>query len=867
MFDRRCSEFFLVLVGSLSLSVSTAWAGVQGSIFGSVVDEQEIAVPQAHVQLLNSEGKVIRETDTSVTGNYEFLEVPMGDYQVSVQAPDLRPYRYSAHVSSAPGIPTQVRLSSASGSPAPTDQELVLQVKAKKKLIQSSSSTSRTELQQEQIKKLPQGSEASLSKLISSTTPGVVQGPFGQMFVRGSHANIQYQIDGVQMPESPSNSFGPAFSPRNFERMEIITGGIPAEYGQRLGAVLNIVTKSGPEVPSGEVELNYGSYNTFSPHLLYGGSNESGNVHYYFGLNYNRTDRGLDTPQPESQNNQFQGGRDSIHNHSHGDSEFAKVDWQVNNSNKLSFVLFHSYSFFEIPNYPSSFQPTDPFFQSDFPNVFTQNQSGGHDHSGHSDHSDHSGHDHSHSHDHDHDHDHDHSDSHSHTHSHSGGRWNGENQHSGQDGSMFNYVPSNTNDTQFERNAYVQTIWKHTLSEKSFLQVAPYYKYSQIVVTNDPVNDLATAAGGATPITGATPTSFSQNRHINNLGLKADYSHRIHDQHLLKTGIQTQISESSGRLSIQRSLLENPYSDSTNGTGYYEGIYLQDDYYLTRSLILNAGLRFDAVQFKFDDASSRDSLLQPRIGLNYMLTDTTKLHVFYGRLFQPASLENLRKTFNQVQPDPTPYDIKAQKDHYYEVGLAQQFLGTQLVNFNLFYKDSENVIDEKALLRTSLVQPFNFAVGYAYGAEVGLRGKVTEDWSEYANYSYTIAKGKGISGGIWTGEAPDNTEYQFLDHVQLHTANLGVTYEKNNFWWTGQSVFGSGLRTGPDNNVSLPSHLTFDTTVGYSFTGKSWLTRFRLSGDVLNILDNRYPITIANTYNNSNYAAGRQFFLRLTKEI
>ena len=59
-----------------------------------------------------------------------------------------------------------------------------------------SASVSSTEISHKQIEKLPQGDQISLPKLITSTTPGTVAGPFGQVFIRGNHANIQYQIDG-----------------------------------------------------------------------------------------------------------------------------------------------------------------------------------------------------------------------------------------------------------------------------------------------------------------------------------------------------------------------------------------------------------------------------------------------------------------------------------------------------------------------------------------------------------------------------------------------------------------------------------------------------------------------------------------------
>ena len=179
------------------------------------------------------------------------------------------------------------------------------------------------------------------------------------------------------------------------------------------------------------------------------------------------------------------------------------------------------------------------------------------------------------------------------------------------------------------------------------------------------------------------------------------------------------------------------------------------------------------------------------------------------------------------------------------------------------------MLDDTQLLNTSISQPFNFNHGYAYGVEFSAGGKISDDWSEYINYSYEIAKGQGISGGIFA--FPPNTDpsggYQFLDHVQVSTANAGVTYAKDRYYWTTQGLYGSGLRTGDSNSLSLPSHFSMDTTVGYNFAGDSWLSKFKLSADVLNIFNNVYPVTIANGFNGSHYVAGREFFFHLTKEL
>lgn len=793
-----------------------SYADTEGSLSGSLTHPDGTAAEGVELVLKSERGSSQqmpeRKTKTDKAGHYSFFAIPLGTYELSGQESEsFAPVQKTVDISSG-GNALNLELELTSSVPAKESKEskeskeMLLEVRARKRALHTNAVSS-SELRREEIEKLPQGMEISLPKLIATTTPGAIQGPFGQIYFRGNHANIQYQIDGVQLPDSPSNTFGQSISPRNIDRMEVITGGIPAEYGQRLSAVLNIVTKRGPEKPGGEVELNYGSYNAFTPHLLLGGSNEAGNLHYFLSANYNQTDRGLDTPQPVSETDQTQGGTESIHNKASGNSEFAKVDWQASNQDKVSFILSHSQGNFQIPTYPSSFLPTSNFFKTGFKDSF-QNQN--------------------------------------------------------LTAPTYNYVPTDTDNSQAETNAYGQVVWRHTFSDRMRFQLAPYYRYSLIAVKNDPVNDLAAKS----LIAGATPSSFAQNRHVNNLGLKADFHFRPSDAHLMKVGFQLQASRSDGWLSIQSDPAVAPFSDSSPTNGYFQSVYFQDDFTLSKSLILNAGLRFDAAQFSFGSGiATADQLLQPRIGLNYLISDKTKIHGFYGKLFQPAAVESLRYQYDAGNVSAlVPHDLKAEKDDFFEVGISHEVLPKQVALLNAYYKIGKDILDDHQLLNTSIAQPYNFASGYAYGVEFSLKGQITEDWSEYLNYSYGMAQGLESSGGI--GIASGSTEYQVLDHVQMHTANAGLTYAKNSYWWTLQAMLGSGLRTGPNNSIGLPFHFSMDTTVGYLFKkDMGLLSELKVSADILNIFNNVYPITIANGFNGSHYAAGRQFFVRVSKKF
>ena len=76
--------------------------------------------------------------------------------------------------------------------------------------------------------------------------PGVAQDSkaSGSLHVRDEHANVQYRINGIQLPEGISG-FGQSVDARFVDRIDFVTGAIPAQYGLRTAGVVDIETKDG----------------------------------------------------------------------------------------------------------------------------------------------------------------------------------------------------------------------------------------------------------------------------------------------------------------------------------------------------------------------------------------------------------------------------------------------------------------------------------------------------------------------------------------------------------------------------------------------------------------------------------------------
>src|SRR5437899_2152698 len=127
------------------------------------------------------------------------------------------------------------------------------------------------------IETQPQGDNQQLNQLILQA-PGVSQDSFGQVHVRGDHANLQYRLNGVQLPEG-INLFGQVLQTRLANSVALITGALPAQYGLRTAGIIDIQTKTGTLDPGGSLTFYGGSQGWFQPSVEFGG--RVGQIDYY----------------------------------------------------------------------------------------------------------------------------------------------------------------------------------------------------------------------------------------------------------------------------------------------------------------------------------------------------------------------------------------------------------------------------------------------------------------------------------------------------------------------------------------------------------------------------------------------------------
>ncbi len=190
------------------------------------------------------------------------------------------------------------------------------------------------------IDALPEGENTSFNQVLLQA-PGVANDSFGQLHVRGDHANIQYRIDGVILPEGITG-FGQEFDTRFVSNIDLLTGALPAQFGLREAGVIDITTKSVYET-GGSVDLYGGSRDTVQPSFQVGGTD--GKLNYFATGSYLENSIGIENPVP---------GANPIHDQTEQLKGFAYASYLLNPTSRV-FTMFGSYDgWFQIPNNPGA---------------------------------------------------------------------------------------------------------------------------------------------------------------------------------------------------------------------------------------------------------------------------------------------------------------------------------------------------------------------------------------------------------------------------------------------------------------------------------------------------------------------------------
>jgi outer membrane receptor protein involved in Fe transport len=206
------------------------------------------------------------------------------------------------------------------------------------------------------IETLPQGTDGSINKVLLQA-PGVSQDSVasGEIHVRNEHANVQYRINGITLPDGISG-FGHVLDSSFIGSLALITGALPAQFGLRTAGIVDIQTKSGNALQQGgRIGVYGGSFSTLTPSFEYGG--RTGNTEYFVTGRGFTSNLGIENPTDS---------RNAIHDRTYQGNFFSYTSTVLDAQTRVATIFGNTTSHFQIPNNPAQMPAFTVFGVSNF---------------------------------------------------------------------------------------------------------------------------------------------------------------------------------------------------------------------------------------------------------------------------------------------------------------------------------------------------------------------------------------------------------------------------------------------------------------------------------------------------------------------
>ncbi|MBZ5608518.1 MAG: TonB-dependent receptor [Acidobacteriia bacterium] len=318
-------------IASLVLCSAALFAQSEtGELRLKVSDEAGLAVPSS-VELVSQSNQVRRKLDTGNDGMLVIKRLPFGMYRIRVEHAGFAPLSELVEIRSA--VPKDLRVTLGV---APV--ETVVVVTDSETLVDphrvGDVNRIGADTLQNRAASLP---GRSLLDLVNNQ-PGWLLEANGVLHPRGSEYQTQYVVDGIPLTENRSPAFSPELEAGEVQSMGVLTAGYPAEYGRKLGGVIEVNTArdSRPGF-HGRAALSGGSFETAGGDLT--GQYGWGRNTLALNFNADRTDRYLDPPTEQNYTNAGTNAGFSAH-----------YERDLTDHDRIGFILRGGQSRFGVPN-------------------------------------------------------------------------------------------------------------------------------------------------------------------------------------------------------------------------------------------------------------------------------------------------------------------------------------------------------------------------------------------------------------------------------------------------------------------------------------------------------------------------------------
>jgi hypothetical protein len=289
-----------------------------------------------------------------------------------------------------------------------------------------------------------------------------------------------------------------------------------------------------------------------------------------------------------------------------------------------------------------------------------------------------------------------------------------------------------------------------------------------------------------------TPYNVTENRSFRTYGIKLDYTIRPHHGLELKLGTLTSVTRGHEDFSTADSAGNPGPASNSDLNGSDVGVYAQAAISPSDRWELRTGLRFDNHNAPF---AGNQHQVSPRVKLSFFPDPANTFYIYYGRLFLPTNVEDLRAITSVAQGGVAALPTLPERDYFFEAGYVHRFPSGIVTKLSGYYKRSSPGIDDNTVPGSAIVTSVNIEQVRITGIEAVLEVHPNGPLTGYVNAALNHAYGFGaITGGFFPTEPPSGTFD--LDHDQRLSIVGNALYTKRGVYLSATGTYGSGLTNG-----------------------------------------------------------------------
>ena len=401
-------------------------------------------------------------------------------------------------------------------------------------------------------------------------------------------------------------------------------------------------------------------------------------------------------------------------------------------------------------------------------------------------------------------------------------------------------------DHQNEINGFENLSWQHDLGEggkpTGTLRAAAFQRHGKL-------DYLSGISDTPQFIFFPDPTSYDleEHRSFQTTGLKVDYEAHLSHAVEWKAGAQGSFTTGHEKFTtLDGSGNPGPLSDS-DLHGHDLGGFAQAVFLPVEQFEIRPGVRYDRHTAPFAGTTDQVS---PRLKLSWLPNPATTAWVYYGRLFIPTNIEDLRAITSVADSGVVALPTLPERDHFLEGGVVHRFPQGVVAKLSGYYKRSAPGIDDNTVPGSAIVTSVNIDQVRITGIEAAIEVHPPGPVSGYLNAALNHAWGHGpITGGFFPADNPPG-DFD-LDHDQRVSLVGSMTLSQHGGYVSATAIYGSGLTNGADPDSSYGNglfdfnksiHVTPNTilnaSAGYSFAVGRSIVRPQVFVD--NLFDKKY---------------------------